>query len=116
MLKKTLNAHRDKWDYVVVFTPGGWHIIPNDRIVAKPITSIAKLKPKKGANKTQVIHSFPLNKTALVLPNGTRVGGIVPKSDNWMAFEIVEIVNKKLVVGKFKGDKKLYDIQLQIRI
>ena len=111
LLKKTLNKHRDKWDILVVFSTSGWHLVPNNRIVAVPITSIAKLKPKKNANTTPTIHSLPLNKSKLVLPTGLKPGDVVPKSDNWQAFTVVEVISKKHIVARFKGSKKLYDIK-----
>ena len=95
-----------------MFSTTGWHILANDRIVAVPITSIVKLKPKKNANTKQTIHSLPLNKTKLALPKGLKPGDVIPKSDNWQAFTVVEVISKKHVVGVFKGSKKLYDIKL----
>ena len=112
LLKKTLNKHRDKWDYLVVFSTSGWRIVPNDRIVAVPITNIAKLKPKKNADKTPVIHSLPLNKTKLILPKDVKPGDVVPKSDNWGKFVVVEVISKKHIVARFPPSKKLYDIKL----
>ena len=112
LLKKTLNKHRDKWDYLIVFSATGWHIVPNDRIVAVPINNITKLKPKKSANKTPVIHSLPLNKTKLVLPKNLKAGDVVPKSDNWSKFVVVEMISKKHIVARFPPSKKLYDIKL----
>ena len=112
LLKDTLNKHRDKWDYLVVFSKNGWLIIANNRVVPMPITTITMLKPKATATKTPVVDSLPLNKTALVLPKGTKVGDKIPKSDNWDSFTVVGIIDKKHIVGKFKG-KKLYDIYLQ---
>ena len=99
-------------DYLVVFSKNGWHIIANNRVVPMPITTITMLKPKATATKTPVVDSLPLNKTALVLPKGTKVGDKIPKSDNWDSFTVVGIIDKKHIVGKFKG-KKLYDIYLQ---
>jgi len=112
LLKKTLNKHRDKWDYLIVFSTSGWRIVPNDRIVAVPITNIAKLKPKKNADKTPVIHSLPLNKTKLILPKDVKPGDVVPKSDNWGKFVVVEVISKKHIVARFPPSKKLYDIKL----
>jgi hypothetical protein len=111
LLKKTLNKHRDKWDYIISFSTTGWHIIPNDRVVATPITSIAQLKSKQHTS-TPTIHSLPLNKTKLVLPKSLKVGDVVPQSDNWGKFTVVEIISKKHIVARFKGSKKLYDINL----
>jgi hypothetical protein len=112
LVQDTLNKHRDKWDYLVVFSKSGWHIIPNNRVEPMPITTITQLKPKASATKDAKIYSLPLNKTALVLPKGTKVGDKIPKSDNWDSFTVVGIIDKKHIVGKFKG-KKLYDIYLQ---
>lgn len=112
LLKKTLNQNRSKWDFIVVFSKTGWNIIPNNRIVHIPITSIAKLKQKKNANMKQTIYSLPLNRTKLILPKGVKVGDIIPASDNWDKFTVVKIISKKHIVAKFKGDKTLYDIKL----
>ena len=98
-----------------MFSKSGWHIIPNNRVVPMPITTITQLKPKASATKAPVIYSLPLNKTALVLPKGTKVGDKIPKSDNWDSFTVVGVIDKKHIVGKFKG-KKLYDIHLQYGI
>jgi hypothetical protein len=113
LLKNTLNSHRDKWDYVVVFSKTGWDILANNRVVPKPIANVNKLKPKVSARKAAVIHSLQLNKTALTLPKGTQVGDKIAKSDNWDSFTVVEIISKKHIVAKFKGSAKLYDIHLQ---
>ena len=112
LLKKTLNKHRDKWDYLVVFSATGWNILPNDRIVATPITTITKLKPKKNANKSPVVHSLPLNKTKLLLPKNLKPRDVVAKSDNWGKFVVVEVISKKHIVAKFPPSKKEFDIYI----
>ena len=111
LLKKTLNKHRKAWDYLVVFNRTGWHIIPNNRVVESPIKSIASLKPKSNAKQPEIA-SMPLNKTKLVLPKDVRVDQVIPRSDNWAEFRVVEVISKKHIAAKFKGDKKIYDIYL----
>ena len=54
LLKKILNKHRDKWNYLVVFSVTGWHIVPNDRIVAVPITSTPSSSPRRMLTKHQL--------------------------------------------------------------
>ena len=81
-------------------------------MIAVPISSIAKIKPKVNGNVNQTIQSLPLHKTKLILPKDLKVGDTVPKSDNWEAFTVVEIISKKHIVAKFKGSSKLYDIKL----
>jgi len=110
LLAKTLNTHREKWDYVIIFSIGGWHIVANDRLMTTPIASINKLKPKKNANKTPTIYSLPLNKTTLVLPKNIKVGDIVEKSDNWGKFKVIEILSKTHIVATFPPSKKEYNI------
>jgi hypothetical protein len=110
LLKKTLNANRKKWDYIVSFTKTGWSIIANDRVIDTPISSIARLKPKKNAS-TPNIHSLPLNKSNLILPKGLKDGDTVPASDNWAKFKVFKIINSKHIVATFRG-KKQYDIRL----
>jgi hypothetical protein len=111
LLKKTLNKNRDKWDYIICFSKVGWHIVPNNRVVATPITSIAQLKSKKSAS-TPTIHSLPLNKTKLVLPKDLKVGDVVPASENWGKFIVVRVISKKHIVATFPPSKKQYDIKL----
>ena len=112
LLKKTLNKNRTKWDYIVVFSKTGWHIIANDRIISTPITRNSLLKPKDTADTKAKIYSLPLNKTKLVLPKGLKEGDVVPASDNWKAFTVVEVISKKHVIGRFKGSKLEYDIKI----
>jgi len=121
LLKKTLNKHRNKWDYLIVFSTSGWHIIANDRIVKIPITSMDNLKSKKNANKTPTVHSLPLNKTEIVLPKNLKPGDVVEKSDNWSKFEVVEMISKNRILARFGRNigkypigkkEKLYDIYL----
>ena len=95
----------------VRISESGWHIVANNRVVDTPITSIYILKLKKFAS-TPTIHSLPVNKTKLVLPKGLKVKDVVPASDNWGSFVVMEIISKKHIVAKFKGDKTLYDIKL----
>jgi hypothetical protein len=111
LLKKTLNKHRDKWDYILCFSKGGWHIVPNDRVVAIPITSLAQLKPKQNA-AMPAIHSLPLNKTKLVLPKDLKAKDVVPASENWGKFIVVRVISKKHIVATFPPSKKQYDIKL----
>jgi hypothetical protein len=111
LLKKTLNKNRDKWDYIICFSKVGWHIVPNNRVVATPITSIAQLKSKKSAS-TPTIHSLPLNKTKLILPKSLKVGDVVPASENWGKFIVVRVISKKHIVATFPPSKKQYDIKL----
>ena len=114
LLKDTLNTHRDKWDWLVVFTVNGWHIIPNNRLAesGKPIKSITMLKPKsKIYSKQPQIDSMPINSTKLIIPKNVKVGDII-ESDNWATFTVVEVISKRHVSGKFKGDKKVYDIKV----
>lgn len=112
LLKRTLNKNLKKWDYLIVFSSNGWHILANDRTLAVPITSVVKRKPKKNANKKQTIYSLPLNRTMLAFPKGLKVGDVVPKSDNWDKFVVVEVISKKHVVARFPPSRKLYDIKL----
>jgi len=111
MLKNTLNENRKAWDYIVVFNRSGWHIIPNDRIIEKPIKSIASLKPKT-APKRPEIESLPLNKTKIALPKNLKVGDVVPSSKNWSKFTVKKIINKKHIIAKFPNYKGEYDIYL----
>jgi hypothetical protein len=111
LLKKTLNKNRKSWDYLIVFSRTGWHIVPNNRIVDVPIKTITCLKPKTNA-KQPAISSLAINKTKLILPRDVQVGQKIPRSDNWDAFTVVEIINKKHIAAKFKGDTKIYDIYL----
>lgn len=112
LLKNTLNKHRDKWDWLVVFSKNGWDVIPNDRLVSKPITNITQLKQKSDTYTTRPsIYSMPLNNTKLIFPKDMKVGDVI-SSDNWKPFTVVKIINKKHIVGKFKGDKKEYDIKI----
>ena len=113
LLKKTLNTHRDKWDYVVVFSTNGWHILSNDRIVDVPITANKQIKPTKDATKSPVIDSLPLNKTKLILPKNIKPGDVVEKSDNWGKFVVVEVISKKHIVAKFPPSKKEYHIYIK---
>jgi hypothetical protein len=110
LLKDTLNKHRDKWDYLVIFSEKGWHIVANNRVVPVPITNINQLKRKPNSYEGRPdVESLPLNKTHLVLKKGLKVGDTVTGT-NWAPFVVEEIISKKRVVGKFKGDSKLYDI------
>jgi hypothetical protein len=111
LMKKTLNEHKLSWDYLIVFSRNGWHIVPNNRIVKKPIKNITMLKPKLNAKQPEIA-SMPLNNTKLVLPKDLKVGDKVGKSDNWDAFTVKEIISKKHIAAKFAGDKKIYDIYL----
>jgi hypothetical protein len=111
LMMKTLNKHKQSWDYIIVFNSNGWHVVGNNRIVDNPIKTIASLKPKVSA-KQPAIASMPLNKTKLVLPKDVKVGDVIPKSDNWNAFTVKEIISKKHIAAQFKGDKKIYDIHL----
>ena len=111
LLKDVLNTHRDAWDYIVVFNPNGWHIIPNNRILKKPIPSITPLKPKKTSKKPEIM-SLPINKTKVALPNNLKVGDVVQQSDNWGKFKVLEIKSKKHIVASFDGFKGEYDIKL----
>jgi hypothetical protein len=112
LLTNTLNKHRERWDYLIVFSKKGWSIIPNDRIVAKPITNINQLKKKADTYKGRPdIESLPLNKTKLILPKDIEVGTIIT-NDNWAPFSVVQIISKTHIVGKFKNDKKHYDIKI----
>jgi hypothetical protein len=111
LLKKTLNKNRKMWDYVIVFNRTGWHIIPNNRIVETPVKTITNLKPKVNAKQPEIA-SMPLNKTKLVLPKDVAVGSIVPRSDNWNEFTVVELISKKHIAARFKNDKKIYDIYI----
>lgn len=95
-----------------MFSKTDWHILANDRIVDTPITSIANLKPKNNANTNATIYSLPLNKTKLVLPKVLKVGDVIPASDNWKSFTVVEVISKKHIVARFKGSKLEYDIKL----
>ena len=111
LLKKTLNIHRKSWDYLLVFGHTGWHVVANNRIVETPIKSVSSLKPKANPKQPE-IDSLPLNKTKLILPKNVKVGDKIPRSDNWDAFTVVEIISKKHIAAKFKGDSKTYDIYL----
>jgi hypothetical protein len=111
LLKKTLNKHRDSWDYLVVFSTKGWHIVANDREVNLPIKTITSLKPKN-KDKQPDIFSLPLNNTYLALPKGLKVGDKVPKSDNWEAFTVMQIISKKHIIAKFKRTKTLFDVTI----
>ena len=110
LLKTTLNKNRKMWDYIVVFNPNGWHLIPNNRRIDKPIKTITNLKPKSSYAKPK-IDSMALNKTKIILPKDIKVGDVIPKSQNWESFKIVQIINKKHVVAKFKGSNNHYDIK-----
>jgi hypothetical protein len=107
LLKTVLNKHRDMWNFVIVFSKGGWHIVKNDKVV-----STHQLKPKRTATTTPTIDSMPLHLTNVAMPKGLKVGDVVPASDNWAKFTVVEVISKKHVVAKFKGSKTLYDIKL----
>jgi hypothetical protein len=111
LMKKTLNEHKKAWDYLIVFNGNGWHIVPNNRIVEKPIKNITMLKSKTTTHQPEIA-SMPLNNTKLVLPKDLKVGDKVGKSDNWDAFTVKEIISKKHIAAKFAGDKKIYDIYL----
>ena len=52
-----------------------------------------------------------LNKTKLILPKDVKVGDIIT-NDNWKPFTVVQVISKTHVVGKFKNDKKSYDIYI----
>ena len=52
LIQVSLNKHREKWDYLIVFSSTGWNIIPNDRLKDKPISNIRQLNYKGRAKKT----------------------------------------------------------------
>ena len=110
LLQVSLNKHRDKWDYLIVFSSTGWNIIPNDRLVDKPITNIKQLNYKGRGKKT--IASQPINSSDLMLHN-CKVGDRI-ENDNWRPFTITEIINNKHIRVVFDGDKKtkVYELTL----
>jgi hypothetical protein len=74
-------------------------------IVDKPIKNINVLKQKKNAKTDAKIASLPLNKANISF-KGLKVGDTVPRSDNWDAFVVVEIISNKHVVGRFPPSKE----------
>ena len=114
LLKKTLNTHRNQWDFLIVFNANGWHILPNKQgieyIKINPIKSITILKPKKPTESRPEIKSMDLNQTKLRFPKDMKVGDKIPKSKNWDAFTVVEIVSKKHVGATFGNKSQVYDV------
>jgi hypothetical protein len=62
LVKTTLNDNMEAWDYILVFSQNGWHLIPNNRVVAIPIKRIQELAPRSSPGQPPVA-SMPINNT-----------------------------------------------------
>ena len=102
LIQVSLNKHREKWDYLVVFSNTGWNILPNDRLKEKPISNIRQLNYNGRGKKT--IASQPINSSDLILHN-SKAGDKI-NNENWKTFTITEIIDNKHVMVIFDGDKK----------
>ena len=117
LIQDTLNKFQDKWDYLIVFDKNSWNIIPNFKVVAKPIKNIGMLSnggidrngvPRPKGDMKQKIEGID---PSVKIPKGVKVGDKI-KSDNWPNFTIVKIVNKKEYLATFDRDTRLWRINL----
>jgi hypothetical protein len=103
--EKVLNKkeNRGLWDYVVVFSENGWHVIPNIKIEnRKPITSSSLLSPKSKRYRKRlsltVQKELPYNQSEITL-TGKKKGDVI--MTKWGPMTITYIISKKKIKGKW---------------
>ncbi len=110
LLQTTLNLHQDKWDYLICFSAEGWKIIPNNRGVQKPITSVKQLQYKGKGRK--LISDLLLTTGWVVFPKYLKVGTVV-RQGYWRPFTVLKIVSQKHIVVRFEGEEGEFDVKIK---